>query len=712
MPTSHSEEGLLCQNRDLESCVRLRESRTGVRLHYILSNISMSEIVSQEEESLQSSGQVPTRKRSLRPRCPRTQLEETYYLSPLDSQSHDDGDLSDESAEDEEAAALLLEMGLMTDPSAENKAFCQHPASTHQNRQQANVSFRCTSCRQPAVLRGEKRPTFFCASCPSKGGAQKRAQRALHGTNGRLVSVTEASELLAARAGAALQPKMQAQRQQQLRACPPIFQAMAPVQEPQARCMERLASGPVQSRAADPDWVPSQLTRACSEGTDANQGRCKCGKRISAAHPPCKSELMLLCEKFQARFGQPQASPALILLNEAAIELAVPRRRLYDIINVLEAVEIVTRTGKLAYEWKGLKHLPQLLDRLVADQLAGIPVEDRLRRTAPAKSAPAAAGSSEEGSGGDEAAAKERAVPPTHSLWMLSRKFVRLLLTTQGPIPLADAAVALIGVDVAAARRAQAQITVERRLYDIGSILSSVGLIEKTYLGKRQPAFSWKWPWRSSLPHDAADRAPPAALKINGHANSNTSSGTLVDAHQGSAQGQTAVDDVRCLTPSSAATGGEGAKRAWAAVDAGDAAAGRPVKRVKPSEEAPSARLPAPSYNVNSAALTQQAAVSHLLAQPLPPMSMPAFAWSQGMQLPGASMPLHLLAASYMAFPHSHPDVVAMWASLPDEQHFAAALHPTAYLPMHVPAAALTPPALPFPLPASLTLPAIGASQR
>ncbi|BDA47021.1 probable transcription factor E2F8 [Coccomyxa sp. Obi] len=672
----------------------------------------MSEIISQEEESLQSSGQVPTRKRSLRPRCPRTQLEETYYLSPLDSQSLDDGDLSDESAEDEEAAALLLEMGLMTDPTAENKAFFQQPGSTKagQNRQQASVPFRCTSCRQPAVLRGEKRPTFFCASCPSKGGAQKRAQRALHGNNGRLVSVTEASELLAARSGAALQPRMQVQQQ---RACPPIFQAMAPAQEPQARCMERLASGPVHNRGVDPDWVPSQLTRASSEGTDANQGRCKCGKRISAAHPPCKSELMLLCEKFQARFGRPQASPALILLNEAAIELAVPRRRLYDIINVLEAVEIVTRTGKLAYEWKGLKHLPQLLDRLVADQLAGIPVEDRLRRTAPAKSAAAAAGSSEEGSGGDEAAAKERAVPPTHSLWMLSRKFVRLLLTTQGPIPLADAAVALIGVDVAAARRAQAQITVERRLYDIGSILSSVGLIEKTYLGKRQPAFSWKWPWRSSLPDSAADRAPPAALKINGHANSNTSSGTLVDAHQGSAQGQNAADDARCLTPSSAATGGEGAKRAWAAADAADAgAAGRLAKRAKPSEAAPAAHVPALSYNVTSAAMTQQAAVSHLLAQPLPPMSMPAFAWSQGMQLPGASMPLHLLAASYMAFPHSHPDVAAMWASLPDEQHFTAALHPTAYLPMHVSAAALAPPALPFPLPAQLTLPAIGTSQR
>lgn len=42
--------------------------------------------------------------------------------------------------------------------------------------------------------------------------------------------------------------------------------------------MERLPSVPVQSRAADPDWVPSQLARACSEGGDANQGRCKCGE--------------------------------------------------------------------------------------------------------------------------------------------------------------------------------------------------------------------------------------------------------------------------------------------------------------------------------------------------------------------------------------------------------------------------------------------------
>ena len=35
--------------------------------------------------------------------------------------------------------------------------------------------------------------------------------------------------------------------------------------------------------------------------------------------------------------------------------------------------QIVSRTGKLAYEWAGLQQLPQLLDRLVADQVGQTP---------------------------------------------------------------------------------------------------------------------------------------------------------------------------------------------------------------------------------------------------------------------------------------------------------------------------------------------------
>jgi hypothetical protein len=73
----------------------------------------------------------------------------------------------------------------------------------------------------------------------------------------------------------------------QQRACPPIFQAATGQRaEPQetaaaavAAAMERLPSVPLQPKSNDPDWFPTQqLTRASSEGSEANQGRCKCGE--------------------------------------------------------------------------------------------------------------------------------------------------------------------------------------------------------------------------------------------------------------------------------------------------------------------------------------------------------------------------------------------------------------------------------------------------
>ena len=71
-------------------------------------------------------------------------------------------------------------------------------------------------------------------------------------------------------------------------------------------------------------------------------------------------------------------------------------------------------------------------------QLAGVPVEDRMRRTpaAPARASGTSAGSGEDVSGSEAPPAAHPSAPaskaaPTHSLWMLSRKFVRLLLTTQ-----------------------------------------------------------------------------------------------------------------------------------------------------------------------------------------------------------------------------------------------------------------------------------------
>ena len=133
-------------------------------------------------------------------------------------------------------------------------------------------------------------------------------------------------------------------------------------------------------------------------------------------------------------------------------------------------LQIVARTGKLTYEWRGMAHLPALLARLLAAE----PMERRPRRpgwagrgaasvtagsSSPASSAPAAGAGegpanpgpvgSESGAAAATAAAAEANTPGgmacsagsagrdngcrpvQHSLWRLSILFVRLLLTSQ-----------------------------------------------------------------------------------------------------------------------------------------------------------------------------------------------------------------------------------------------------------------------------------------
>lgn len=207
------------------------------------------------------------------------------------------------------------------------------------------------------------------------------------------------------------------------------------------------------------------------------------------AAAPVKSELTVLCERFQQQFGylHPDGTPNALVLTSVAEALGVPRRRLYDVINVFESIEVMRRVGKLQYEWVGFDHLPTLMEQLAEEEEQGTPVEDRIRR------APAASPASEGGEGGGDAKGN------SHSLWVLSRRLVRMLLKSTGPIALTAAAAVLVGpggVSDPSQHRSQTQITVERRLYDIGSILCSVGLIERIYLKKRQPAFEWIYGWK------------------------------------------------------------------------------------------------------------------------------------------------------------------------------------------------------------------------
>ena len=90
--------------------------------------------------------------------------------------------------------------------------------------------------------------------------------------------------------------------QGQQRVCPPIFQTITPAEQQTAGSIDRGQSIPVQPKGADPDWLPAaNLTRASSEGGEANQGRCKCGEESLNLRPIALNVECCVCLAWQYR---------------------------------------------------------------------------------------------------------------------------------------------------------------------------------------------------------------------------------------------------------------------------------------------------------------------------------------------------------------------------------------------------------------------------
>lgn len=64
------------------------------------------------------------------------------------------------------------------------------------------------------------------------------------------------------------------------------------------------------------------------------------GSPLSRLLSAGKSELTVLAERFRHEFCTDQAIGRDVNLNDVASTLGVPRRRLYDIVNVLEALQV------------------------------------------------------------------------------------------------------------------------------------------------------------------------------------------------------------------------------------------------------------------------------------------------------------------------------------------------------------------------------------
>ena len=200
--------------------------------------------------------------------------------------------------------------------------------------------------------------------------------------------------------------------------------------------------------------------------------------------------LGLLCENFCKR----DWSSGIIGIDEAAKLLGVERRRIYDIINILESLDVVRRVCKNRYEWLGFVRLPQVMADIQKEGICGCrALAEEARRLGIIGMEEKVESSSEKG-------------PAKKSLGRLSRQYLQLFLVGNEVMSLTDASDRIMGkavepddIDDPMERKAavtKGQKTKIRRLYDIANVLASIGLVQKADGERRtRPTFAWAYSW-------------------------------------------------------------------------------------------------------------------------------------------------------------------------------------------------------------------------
>ncbi|XP_047500523.1 uncharacterized protein LOC125046691 isoform X2 [Penaeus chinensis] len=192
--------------------------------------------------------------------------------------------------------------------------------------------------------------------------------------------------------------------------------------------------------------------------------------------------LGLLSEKFLEHFPMEVSfleTPRRLVIDEVASMLGTERRRVYDIINVLESLNMAARVQKNMYQWMGQLHLQETLGRLkalghkldVGAQLQALQHFDHDFKF------PQRIKTSLQGDGEKTDTRREK------SLGILCQKFLMLLLVSPEPhmISLDNAARMLVGE---AGEDGERLRTRGRRLYDIANVLASLGLVRRVPTAK------------------------------------------------------------------------------------------------------------------------------------------------------------------------------------------------------------------------------------
>ncbi len=208
--------------------------------------------------------------------------------------------------------------------------------------------------------------------------------------------------------------------------------------------------------------------------------------------------MLSLSLRFLAHFQE--GDKDLICLDQAATDLGVERRRIYDVVNILEALEVVSRKEKNWYHWHGLECLPDTMQYLrnAAIYDNSVPMCDsveELQGMGPLPDATQAAEATEAARSCRRSKGSYCRVPraedPTdkreRSMGALAQRFLQLFLVGRSAVTLEYAADCLMEGDGSAKMKTRV-----RRLYDIANVLCMLRVVAKdTIAGTRKPVFRW-----------------------------------------------------------------------------------------------------------------------------------------------------------------------------------------------------------------------------